>query len=240
MDPLAERNYSISLYAYCKGNPIKFIDPTGMLDEVYINGPESDAATKELQKSTSMTLTRDDKSGKISATGEAKTDADKKLSEAINSTSIKVEVTATDKTSTSEGNLFIGGAFMGNNVTKTENGNTVVASQEVNPAVLGTMSDGNGKPGADMRHEVTEAYQGALISQKSGISSPSSDQAGSVYTQAHGAATPQSGVVTQQGFSTFGMPMPTLSNGTYQFPIGKVEWSVVNSAGNKIIIQTLR
>ena len=30
MDPLAERNYSISPYAYCAGNPVNRIDPTGM------------------------------------------------------------------------------------------------------------------------------------------------------------------------------------------------------------------
>jgi len=30
MDPLAEKDYSISPYAYCKGNPVNRIDPTGM------------------------------------------------------------------------------------------------------------------------------------------------------------------------------------------------------------------
>ena len=29
MDPLAEKYYTISPYAYCAGNPVKYIDPTG-------------------------------------------------------------------------------------------------------------------------------------------------------------------------------------------------------------------
>jgi len=37
MDPLSEKYYSISPYAYCKGNPIRFIDPTGMLVDDYFN-----------------------------------------------------------------------------------------------------------------------------------------------------------------------------------------------------------
>ena len=29
MDPLAEKYYSISPYAYCAGNPVMFVDPDG-------------------------------------------------------------------------------------------------------------------------------------------------------------------------------------------------------------------
>ena len=69
---------------------------------------------------------------------------------------------------------------MGNTVTADPKGNTVVAEQSVNPDNTGKMSDAVGKPGKQMLHEVTEAYQGALISQKSGVSSPESGGEGSV------------------------------------------------------------
>jgi RHS repeat-associated protein len=39
IDPLAEKYYSISPYAYCMNNPLKYVDPTGMIiedpDEIY-------------------------------------------------------------------------------------------------------------------------------------------------------------------------------------------------------------
>ena len=50
-DPLAEKYYSISPYAYCAGNPVRFVDPEGestyvirQSDEVYVvaGGDEND------------------------------------------------------------------------------------------------------------------------------------------------------------------------------------------------------
>jgi len=61
---------------------------------------------------------------------------------------------------------------------------------------LKSASDYYGKPGSGILHEVTEAYQGAKMSQASGISSPiGSGQPGNVYKAAHAAATPQPGPI---------------------------------------------
>jgi len=68
--------------------------------------------------------------------------------------------------------------------------------QEVNPSVLEAMSSYFGKPGADMLHEVTESYQGALVSKKLEIDAGTATQAEndnfiSIYNAAHNNATPQ-------------------------------------------------
>src|SRR5690606_27524107 len=97
---------------------------------------------------------------------------------------------------TVNGDFYVGDAFSGNTVTTTATGNTVDATMEVNPGVLKEFGDANGKPGEGMLHAVTEGYEGALISQASGKSSPKAGQPGSVYPQAHANATKQPGIIT--------------------------------------------
>ena len=37
IDPLAEKRFNISPYAYCSNNPVNRVDPTGMLDDWYVD-----------------------------------------------------------------------------------------------------------------------------------------------------------------------------------------------------------
>jgi hypothetical protein len=100
--------------------------------------------------------------------------------------------------------MLIGGSFMGNTVTDQNvvpEGSScsvpiVNATQEVNPNVTGAIDDYMGNPGSSILHETTEAYQGALISQQSGVSArpakiEDQDDRNSVYMRSHLAATPQ-------------------------------------------------
>ncbi len=180
VDPLAEKDYPMGGYGDCAGSPICLVDLDGRMaiysDDVELSGPERNEAFIQLQSSVQGELLLSmDSDGKVSYTqvkeGKLSRNA-RQLINAIDDNAITVHINAANTTQTPSGNLFIGGAFLGNTVTE----NTIVAEQSVNPNVLGKISEAHDKPGADMLHEVTEAYQGALISQKKGVSSPASNQ----------------------------------------------------------------
>ena len=83
-------------------------------------------------------------------------------------------------------------------------------------------------PGKMIIHEVTEAYEGARISQKTGISSPPANIAGSDFLKAHNKATSQS-IVYQKMYDKMGEETQDINNAV------KVEWFVSKRGINKII-----
>ncbi len=197
VDPLAEKYYSWSPYAYVMNNPLKYIDPDGKA--IIVSGALSKRALQELQSAagSSITLTIAD-DGNICYT---KNIEEKllfnaaKIVEIIDNNSIFIDLKTINGGLTSTNNLFVGGAFMGNEVYSDRNGNkTVVASQEINPNVLGAADKHIGTPGSLTMHELTEAYIGAQNSQKSGSSAPpatgsNANNSKSPYTQAHDKAS---------------------------------------------------
>ncbi|RYF09140.1 MAG: RHS repeat-associated core domain-containing protein [Flavobacteriales bacterium] len=48
-DPLAEMRSWTAPYSWVQNNPIFRIDPSGAIDDIYLTGPESQAALNELQ-----------------------------------------------------------------------------------------------------------------------------------------------------------------------------------------------
>jgi RHS repeat-associated protein len=211
-DPMAGKYPSSTPYAYCRNNPIMLVDPNGMDDDVVITGKAAREATNQLQAGLkNISITRDESTGKLSYDGTAKTKKEKEIANAIDSKEITNYVTAIDsKTFKFNGETFgtNGGSFLGNDVCEDENGNTHVDTyQVVNPEMLKNNFTG-GKSGKSMKHELSEAYQGGIISLKSGKSSPMSGEAGSVYNTAHNKALPQ-GIYTGSSNSN-STPTPTL------------------------------
>ncbi|MDR0618871.1 MAG: DUF6443 domain-containing protein [Bacteroidales bacterium] len=233
IDPLCEKYYSVSPYVYCLGNPVKFIDQTGM--DVWLTGSQAQSAFQQLQaRFEDKLLFLMNKDGKISyeANGKLKGEA-KRLARIIDDNSVNVNLKTTNKTTTSTDQLFIGGAFMGNEISAD---GTITANQEINPAVLGCADEFTQTPGKMIMHELTEAYEGAKISQKLGISVGRAtqidvDNPNSIYNRAHNKATSQTPVYQtvydKNGRVTTGITQPV-----------RVEWSVIKGIKSKVI-QTL-
>ena len=72
------------------------------------------------------------------------------------------------------------------------------------------------------------------------MSSPSSNQTGSVYPQAHNRATKQSGRVYERIYDASGREMQMLPGGGYPQGVNSADWYVKDKKGNKIVIQKLQ
>ena len=170
VDPLFEKYVGMTPYNYCAGNPVKLVDVDGR--SMSLEGEESAvmATFDQYNNSTSLELTIKD--GIIDAKGEAKTEADKKLLEAIKDENVTVHIKATYSKSLDNGKWYVGGAFHGSK--KDENGK-VDAYQTVNPSMTATCDEvmGNTK-GVSALHEALEAYIGATDSP--GTGNPTFDQ----------------------------------------------------------------
>jgi len=166
-DPMFEKYPSINPYSYCRNNPVIRIDPTGMNDEVFINGPEAEAAFSQLQKSTSLKLERNAETGQVTIVGgTAKTEDDKQLQAAIQDTKIKVNVTAESSSENYDGGAFDGNTVIPNEQKDKNNLPSVETNQKVDPfetAVIDVMF--GDKKGQTILHEITESYKGGRISQ---------------------------------------------------------------------------
>jgi len=127
-------------------------------DTVIITGKGADKATDQLNAATSLNIVRDKKTGKLSASGNAVTDSDKLLLEAINDENITVKINATHKNKENGGYIF-GDAFNG---SKIKRDGSVIAKQTLNPNQTEIIEKFSEMPyGSISKHATLEAYIGA-------------------------------------------------------------------------------
>ena len=193
-DPLFEKYFWMSPYAYCANNPVKYVDPDGRT--VYIAGESANEATN-LLSTKNIIIKRDSESGKLSVEGKAKNRNERLLVKAINSEMVTVNITAnkTDVIGKDEnGNILKtnGGSFMGNTLEYNENGKVIsaTASQYVSMDALNKNYDTEDH-GAAITHEITEGYIGGRISMRIGKeASPATSTADrTIYNRAHNRAS---------------------------------------------------
>ncbi len=182
-----------SSYASFVNNPVKFNDPDGL--DVFLNGKDAKKAARNLNKSSSLKIKINKKTGQLSAKGDAKTDYDKKLNEAINSTKVRVNLTTTRENTiiTNDGKSgdLIEGAFGGNSSSFDNSiknidpdsdsphniipGTKVTAEQFVNLNHAKIEQDfGGNSVGQIVGHEINEAYIAADETPNSSSSNNSS------------------------------------------------------------------
>ena len=107
VDPMSDKDPSISPYAYCAWNPVKLIDPNGK--EVYVTGEDADRVVDQL-KTGNMDICRA-KNGLLSTDLHGKTRDDlspeeRLIYDAINNTRVTINIVAERTQKTGDKNTF--------------------------------------------------------------------------------------------------------------------------------------
>jgi RHS repeat-associated protein len=188
MDPLCEKYYSISPYAYCHGDPLNFIDPDGR--DLILHGDSTNISNslEQIQNGAgegiSIYYSDADSNLKYQISDGYDTsllsEQAKLLIKIIDNHNIIVNINAISRNELGDGRWFVAGGFLGNEVM--DNG-TIIANQVINPRQLAIMDEA-GSPGQNIFHEISESYNGAEL-RLQGVDSSN------LYNAAHKTAMPQ-------------------------------------------------
>ena len=151
VDPLSDKYPTLSPYTYCANNPIMMVDPDGR--SVILTGVQAMAAFASLQQATNLKLSISP-TGIVTASGTPLNDYYALLLEAIESTTVRVEIYTTNGDT---GNPH-GGANGGTSWALEEH--VMESTMFVNMNQLSKQEKKDRTPiGCNIMHEITEGYK---------------------------------------------------------------------------------
>jgi RHS repeat-associated protein len=191
VDPMADKYPGLSPYAYCALNPIRVVDPNG--DSILLKGEKGaiQYALKDMQKRTKNLQFRINDKGYLLYEGHAKTDEEKYIQKIITDSYVISEITLQTNEEirkynarTSEG----GGSFLGNSLEIMNDGKKKARAEQVINII--PMRDIDPKSANIIWHEISESYEGGLISLQRNKSCNINDMKNfkDVYQQSHNNA----------------------------------------------------
>jgi RHS repeat-associated protein len=171
MDPLAEKYYNISPYAYCANNPVRFVDPTGK--DVAIIGFAAQKIADELNKISKLNITYEPTNQYLSYTKEEgveysqfdqalmATMDDKGIMVKLRGVSVEQSYDRTPENGGEPGSIVFG-AFEGNKIVGSGDNTKVIATQSIDiTTTINAEKAGIDRAGDVVAHELLEGYFGA-------------------------------------------------------------------------------
>ena len=201
MDPLAEKYYHLSPYAYCAGDPVNLVDPDGR--KLRITGVQQNTTLELLSELFGSELKLEDDFVTITNEPKQYNTNSKLIAEIIDNKNIIVELRTTDGKVTKDGTLFCGGAFMGSKTEYSDGQKLVYTYQDINLNVLQKVDEYEGYQGRSLMHELSESYYGGIYAYNNnryivkaaiGINSSNINEH-EVYSFAHTQAIPTASVI---------------------------------------------